>query len=165
MTFKQAILSARLKVGLSQEKAGNAINRTRNAIKGYEEGISSPNPDQLVTLCKLYKTTPNKLLEFQQQNEEAKMKHTDLPWRVSEVALTRIESGDATICSSWVYGRSSTEEKANAAFIVKACNNHYQLIDALRELHRVASFTDYSKEMDIAIIKSATAIKQTEDQS
>jgi len=78
MSFKQSIKEARLKVGLSQEKAGKAIFRTRNAIKGYEEGISSPNPDQLVTLCKLYKTTPNDLLEFQQQNEEAKMKHAEL---------------------------------------------------------------------------------------
>lgn len=74
MEFKEAIKQARLKSGLSQEKAGAAINRTRNAIKGYEEGISSPNPDQLAILCKLYNTTPNDLLGFNlKQKEEAKM--------------------------------------------------------------------------------------------
>jgi len=74
MSFKESFKKARLKSGLSQEKAGNAIHRTRNAIKGYEEGISSPNPDQLAILCRLFNTTPNDLLEFQyqQQNEEAK---------------------------------------------------------------------------------------------
>ena len=85
MSFKKAIKEARLKVGISQEKAGDSIHRTRNAIRGYESGISTPDPDQLVILCKLYKTTPNDLLGFfQQQNEEAKMEnktsHTKLPW-------------------------------------------------------------------------------------
>jgi len=76
MSFKQSIKQARLKSGISQENAGKAIHRSRGAIKGYEEGVSSPDPDQLVILCKLFKTTPNDLLGFQcqQQNEEAKMK-------------------------------------------------------------------------------------------
>ncbi len=75
MSFKESFRAARLKSGLSQEKVGKAIHRTRNAIKGYEEGISNPNPDQLVVLCRLFNTTPNELLGFQcqQQNEDAKM--------------------------------------------------------------------------------------------
>ena len=74
MSFKESFKKARLKSGLSQEKAGNAIHRTRNAIKGYEEGISSPNPDQLVILCRLFNTTPNDLLGFLSTAEEdAKM--------------------------------------------------------------------------------------------
>jgi len=132
MSFKQSIKAARLKIGLSQEKAGNAINRTRNAIKGYEEGISSPNPDQLVTLCKLYKTTPNELLEFQQQNEEAKMKHTKLPWNIN--GQIGFDSKDRVIGVCYITHQknqplSEREDiaEANAAFIVKACNGYENL--------------------------------------
>ena len=70
MSFKESFKKARLKSGLSQEKAGNAIHRARNAIKGYEEGISSPNPDQLAILCRLFNTTPNDLLEFSSKAKE-----------------------------------------------------------------------------------------------
>lgn len=69
MKFNESIKNARLKCGISQEKAGFAIHRTRNAIKGYEEGVSSPNPDQLATLCRLYGTTPNELLGFDEHQK------------------------------------------------------------------------------------------------
>jgi len=130
MLFNESIKEARLKAGLSQEKAGKAINRTRNAIKGYESGISSPNPDQLATLCKLYKTNPNDLLGFQQQNEEAKMKHTKLPWFIDQlfsdscIIGAKNENKNLEICTVW--GGEITSE-IDAAFIVKACNGYENL--------------------------------------
>jgi len=99
MSFKQSIKEARLKVGLSQAKAGNAINRTRNAIEGYEKGISSPNPDQLVKLCTLYKTTPNDLLEFQCQQQKACNSHyrlSDLLQEITDKTEAMCEHFDVT---------------------------------------------------------------------
>jgi len=180
MLFEQKIREARLKVGLSQTKAGNAINRTRNAIKGYETGISSPNPDQLVTLCKLYKTTPNDLLEFQQQNEEAKMKHTKLPWEVEThnhtngevwhtilrgaVDITHNTQPYEITCDKYS-ALSQEENEANAAFIVKAVNNHESLKYALWVAHEYMKLhvPEYTKGLNV-FDGSKKALTQTEDQ-
>lgn len=72
--------------------------------------------------------------------------HTPLPWVIdptypSEVQTSQLES----ITSCWhdqavgqkitvtgVLPCSLTESAANAAFIVRACNSHYQLVEALR---------------------------------
>lgn len=91
MSFKESIKEARLKSGLSQAKVGEAIHRTRNAIKGYEEGISSPNPDQLVALCKLYKTTPNDLLGFLPKAKE------DAEMCIKEICKKAIEAIEVDI--------------------------------------------------------------------
>lgn len=135
MSFKKAIREARLKVGLSQEKAGKAINRTRNAIKGYEEGISSPNPDQLVTLCKLFETTPNDLLEFhcQQKNEEIKMSEQD---ENSSIAMQDI--GDCRMNDLVKEGREKLEAASGDNFeagipdlIIWSRNNMAALLDQI----------------------------------
>jgi len=78
MAFKESIREARLKAGISMEKAGDAIFRSRGAIRGYEEGISTPNPEQLVILCRLFNTTPNELLGFQAKSEDAEMCKTEI---------------------------------------------------------------------------------------
>lgn len=69
MDFKVLIKQARIKAGISQASAAESIFRSRNAVVGYESGVSSPNPNQLAILCKLYKTTPNNLLGFQPEKE------------------------------------------------------------------------------------------------
>ncbi len=73
--------------------------------------------------------------------------HTALPWVVEDDERTHIcrISGDETIevvgynvsgerevigCEGILGG---PEGEANAAFIVRACNSHYQLVSALRE--------------------------------
>jgi len=169
MSFKEKIKQARLKVGLSQAKAGNAINRTRSAIEGYEKGISSPNPDQLVALCKLYKTTPNDLLEFQcqQQNEEAKVnqaeiKHTELPWKAFKDGQIQDENQRVII---WATGFSTKNGSArkNAAFIVKACNNHYRIKDSLWLAHEhMKLYLPHYKEGFSVHDNLEEAIKQSE---
>ncbi len=162
MIFKEKIKAARLKSGLSQEKAGKAIHRTRNAIKGYEEGISSPSPDQLVILCKLFNTTPNDLLGFQHQYEEAKMKHTKLPWHRGGRNYTDCGAQYEAIMEpngvDEVVGENSLSAE-DAAFIVKAVNNHYQLLEIAKALN------DGDFIVAEIIEKAREAIKQAEDQS
>lgn len=76
-------------------------------------------------------------------------KHTELPWSFdkSEFRKFKIDgathSGIATVHNGWQdteemsKGLSGNEIRSNAEFIVKACNNHYQLLDALKKIRDV----------------------------
>lgn len=61
--------------------------------------------------------------------------HTPLPWVINPAYPTYISSADATadICEldGWPVD-CVAEENANRDFIVRACNSHYQLVEALR---------------------------------
>jgi len=70
--------------------------------------------------------------------------HTPLPWGVEEGHIQRDSNGirywqitdgqDAIACNQFCYaGNHPAMNAANAAFIVRACNSHYQLVGALRE--------------------------------
>jgi len=77
------------------------------------------------------------------------MKHTSLPWSINTKALGLIESESAhrscASASSYSDGSEAAHEEneANAAFIVKACNNHQKLLDAMKGL--VASISGGEK--------------------
>lgn len=89
------------------------------------------------------------------------MKHTALPWYVECFGeddiiniRARPEKGLATHIVYMDY--NSEETKANAAFIVKACNNHEILLAALKELYENCEAA--GKYLD----KAHKAIKQAE---
>jgi predicted negative regulator of RcsB-dependent stress response len=80
-----------------------------------------------------------------------KNQHSPLPW----------EKTHSVIFSSYVKVASCRDfsedlSKANAEFIVKACNNHYQLLEALKE---AVSLVDahYPKQAEklLEVIKQA----------
>ncbi len=74
-------------------------------------------------------------------------KHTSLPWLIfesyDEIKGPGIDSSKAGISiilfgtkhepDMGIQGRSPKEAKANAKFIVKACNSHYKLLEALKD--------------------------------
>lgn len=70
------------------------------------------------------------------------MKHTELPWVIDERPKLKFNfySDDATgsivgtVDGFKLAPRSDEEKEANAEFIVKAVNNHYQLVDTLKEV-------------------------------
>lgn len=78
------------------------------------------------------------------------MKHTDLPWRKGK-------GGDNTYLiispeGGWI---SKGHGEANAAFIVKAVNNHYQLLEALKEINRLTYLNDNARDVYVKAIKQA----------
>jgi len=95
------------------------------------------------------------------------MKHTELPWIKDsdefDPAATHImsESGQPIIWSSG-FSEKYGDREANAAFIVKACNEHYILLEALKCLYSAASWIDDTSGVDDALRKARKAIKQTE---
>ena len=70
--------------------------------------------------------------------ETHKVKHTPLPWRVETKAITHPDIGDVAV----VYminnaDESVYEQEANAKFIVRACNSHYELLEACKEAYEL----------------------------
>lgn len=76
-------------------------------------------------------------------NREAQ--HTALPWVVEEGHIQRDSNGirywqitdkhDAIACNQFCYANyNPAVNAANAAFIVRVCNSHYQLVSVLQEL-------------------------------
>jgi hypothetical protein len=64
--------------------------------------------------------------------------HTALPWKGTDSGTGIFSAGEQlgknkiiAICSSDAVSRSRGENIANADFILRACNSHYQLLDTL----------------------------------
>ena len=58
------------------------------------------------------------------------MKHTPTPWFADGIIIES-KSGNIGLMN---LARPEDESKANAAFIVKACNMHKELVEALKEV-------------------------------
>lgn len=69
--------------------------------------------------------------------------HTELPWSLPDYKNPYIvtNKNGVVVCAALLRNgkgcgiKSQPEQEANAAFIVKACNNHYQLFAALRRAY------------------------------
>lgn len=78
-----------------------------------------------------------------------KTKHTALPWRTGgedSVYTTQGDNRRIADCENTPFSKRPRppviEDKENAAFIVRACNNHYAFLDALK-----ACMTDEQNSM------------------
>jgi len=60
-----------------------------------------------------------------------KTEHTPLPWKIGPVVGSRkIFSEDSVIAEAWPTTINLDEARANAEFILKACNSYYALVGA-----------------------------------
>jgi len=71
---------------------------------------------------------------------EERVEHAALPWSTAHSASGYVVNADSISDKAdeqgiFALSRPSEECEANAAFIVKACNSHYELLEALREAH------------------------------
>jgi hypothetical protein len=82
-----------------------------------------------------------------QEAENRKVEHSTLPWSLgqnAESAKNHAVCSQVTVIATvyaWGYplGKGwSPESQANANFIVRACNSHYDLLDALKAVVSVA---------------------------
>ena len=63
------------------------------------------------------------------------MNHTELPWRCTDRAQVYALGRHIAECGAPdTMPHIGEQDQANAAFIVLACNSHYKLVEALREL-------------------------------
>ena len=99
------------------------------------------------------------------------MKHTPTPWKVNKRAAFLVEAENRSIGSVGGYsdGTDDThfENKANAAFIVKAVNSHDKLLNTLKEVEYFLTQIDpvhwpsrKGARQEIAAVREA--IKQAE---
>lgn len=88
------------------------------------------------------------------------MEHSKLPWRVKHLELKHtfiIESEDGRVVElkKFPYWGNA---KANADFIEKACNSHYDLVDALKAIIDSGEIPDcYSNPL---VLKAKEALKK-----
>jgi hypothetical protein len=75
--------------------------------------------------------------------------HTPLPWKASDSGTGIWSAGEPlgknkiiAICSCDAVSRPKDENTANAAFILRACNSHYELLEALENLIKAIGFAD-----------------------
>lgn len=93
------------------------------------------------------------------------MKHTELPWGVNAIASTHIVSDKRSIGSVGGYSdgteKTHLENIANAAFIVKACNNFYEMLELLKLLTYTGDYEGRPPIEDV-LNRAREAIKQAE---
>ena len=67
-------------------------------------------------------------------------KHTKVEWKLHGMEANVIVGVDhITIADVNARNRSKEKNQANAEFIIRACNNHYQLLECLKEINRTAT--------------------------
>ena len=88
------------------------------------------------------------------------MSHLKAPWTLDRRGESLVSEGKA-VCVwglNLTWSQRTEEAEANAAFIVKAVNNHYQLLDILKEIEK--GMSSHARELDkLGVIK---AINQAE---
>ncbi len=92
------------------------------------------------------------------------MNHSSLPWHYQEDsdAYTHIIRCEKDRIVAHFRQDTSGLQEANAAFIVKAVNNHYSLKEALRLCMEVIELEIVDGEYTDAFIIGSRAIKQAE---
>lgn len=63
MEISKIIKEARIKKGMTQQQLADSVYVTRQTISKWELGSSDPNTSNLIALSKLYKISPEELLE------------------------------------------------------------------------------------------------------
>ena len=95
--------------------------------------------------------------------------HSPLPWRTLLPNGRTVIAEDGVICDMFTrsHAENQENERANAAFIVRACNSHYQLIVQLEKLLSIhaaqcgVSVSDLKEEPKfVAIFAAITAAKE-----
>ena len=99
-----------------------------------------------------YKHSPLPFNFYKHENSSAFFGNIESNWKGENgTNYTR------TITCNLNYG-SEVENQANADFIIKACNNHYELLEACKLMINATTHT----QLDKAIAKGKKAIKKAE---
>lgn len=61
------------------------------------------------------------------------MKHNRTPWRIVD-RTTLISKNEIVITQIKGFSTTDKQDRINALFIKRACNNHYKLVEALENL-------------------------------
>lgn len=82
-------------------------------------------------------------------------KHSLLPWeeRPNQMVACHVEGLDYIVATTDASFIDEKLNQANAEFIVRACNNHYQLLEALKNIFNTCGTINFSshKQMREAI--------------
>jgi hypothetical protein len=91
--------------------------------------------------------------------------HTPLPWKPSDSGTGIWSAGEPLgknkiigICSCDAVSRPKDENTANTAFIIRACNSHYELLKALEDaftlLDRISDTLHYEDGLPVTALEA-----------
>lgn len=86
MSLNEELKKARKAKGMTQSEAAIALGTKNTTISNWESGVSRPDVDTLVLLCRLYEVTPNELLEYYYEPETIAAHHDEEEWTDAELA-------------------------------------------------------------------------------
>ena len=86
MSFNEALKKARKAKGLTQDDVAQALNTKNTTVSNWETGVSRPDVDMLVSLCRLYGITPNDILEYCYEPVTIAAHHDNEEWSDEELA-------------------------------------------------------------------------------
>lgn len=96
---------------------------------------------------------------------QSKMKHSELPWEKNNSDPSCIQSKDLCFVARFdVSGAISEEEEEvlNRNFVLKACNSHYELLEACKRMVNLAERHKFAITDDVLFAK--VAIKKAENE-
>ena len=86
MSFNEALKKARKAKGLTQDDVAQALGAKNTTISNWENGVSRPDVDTLVLLCRLYEISPNNILEYYNDDLSDTEQHYYLDPEAAEIA-------------------------------------------------------------------------------
>ena len=86
MSFNETLRRARKAKGLTQDDVSKALGIKNTTISNWETGVSRPDVDTLVLLCRYYGITPNDVLEYDYEPETIAAHHDSNEWTEEEFA-------------------------------------------------------------------------------
>lgn len=86
MSFNEALKKARKAKGLTQDDVAQALGTKNTTVSNWENGVSRPDVDTLVSLCRLYGISPNDILEYYNDDLLDAEQHYYLDPEAAEIA-------------------------------------------------------------------------------
>ena len=86
MSFNEALKKARKAKGLTQDDVAQALGAKNTTVSNWENGVSRPDVDTLVSLCRLYGISPNDILEYYNDDLLDAEQHYYLDPEAAEIA-------------------------------------------------------------------------------
>ena len=64
--------------GITQQEIARRLGKSKNVISNWERGDNSPNPDEIMELCKILEVTPNQIFGWDPLPEYVEYLHAQI---------------------------------------------------------------------------------------
>jgi transcriptional regulator with XRE-family HTH domain len=95
MSINEKLKAARKAIGLTQKEVELQTGFKANTVSNWEQGVSNPDVDSIIVLCKLYNVMPNHLFDWGDFGFKDPILHEDiLSIKLQQIGFEAIGNGD-----------------------------------------------------------------------